>query len=131
MDITSATPRVVTIVVGRPFAERAGEAAVRAWADIVLETGAETHSRGSEAIQAALAARFAAAALDFAPIELERVAEMLADPGMGQLVVTTSDGHVLGTEQIEKPEADVVNAQEAQTAAEQVEPSHPDRPAYS
>ncbi|GEM_PF-4886577 len=131
MNITDTTARVVTIVVGRPFAERAGEAAVRVWADIVLQTGAETQTHGSQAIEAALASRFAAAALDLAPIELERMAEMLADPGMGRLVVTTSDGHVLGTVPIEKPAADVIHAEEKQTAAEQVEPSDPERPAYS
>jgi hypothetical protein len=68
------------IVVSQPFAQDAGPAKVQVWAQILAETATRGASDNTTKITDSLMARFAAAGLEVAPVEGERLAEQLADP---------------------------------------------------
>lgn len=133
MERDSTVP-MARIVVSQPFADSVGPEAVQTWAKIVVEA-AEGRHHDTPTMTDFLTARFADAGLAVSPMEVERLAERLADPDRGGVEVATNDGLVLAATDVAVVEPNPAGQGNAGTRAGgntgQLEPADPDRPVYS
>ncbi len=114
--------RPVHLVIGRAFAEAVGPEAVQAYVGTLVAVAADAAGRGVDDVRSDIVRRAAAAGVDVDTPEATTIAERLADPAAGPLIVSTDDGTRL------HGEGDIDGGRRS---ARQEEPSDPERPLYS
>lgn len=113
--------RPVRITVNRTFAEEVGPEGVRSYVDVLARVGEASQGVPASEVTEQLLDAWSAAGVHVEPIEAGKIAEKVADPTRGDIIIVDSaDNELYGRD-----------IPEGMRSARQDEPDDPDRPVWA
>lgn len=114
--------RPVRLTVNKTFAEEVGPEGVRSYVDVLARIGEGARGVQASEVTERLVDGWSAVGLHVAPLEAGKIAEKVADPTRGDLIIADGAGNELYGH-------DVTDG--GQRSARQEEPDDPDRPVWA